>query len=148
MICLLLSSYVAATKQFAHTYPVMNAVSTSSRMSGAQATSSDIDFLYRIKGTSLVGKSLAVTSETLKTESHESSLGEFLQSRAVVQSPGSTIHQVCVDLSSKQLKFLLAPIIFRREIYSSIYYCQIYTILDCNNKEKYSKVRKNNFMYN
>lgn len=102
-------NYVAMMKQFVRAYPMLNAVATSCRMSGAQTTSSDIDFLYWIKGTSLVGKSLAVTSETLKTEPHESGLGEFLQSRAVVHSSRSTVHQVCVDLSSKQLKFLLTP---------------------------------------
>lgn len=107
-------------KQFARTYPVLNAVPAPCRMSGAQATSSDIDFLYWIKGTSLVG--LAITSEALKAKPHESSLGEFLQSRAVVQSAGSTVHQVRVDLSNKQLKFLLAPTTSRRVIYSIIYY--------------------------
>lgn len=124
----LFSNYVAATIRFTRTYPVLNAVPTSSRMSGTQATSPDIDFLYWIEGTSLVGKGLAVTSETLKTKPHKSGLGEFLQSRAVVQSPGSTVHQVCVDLSNKQLKFLLTPTV-SPVIYGMIYYplSSIYT---------------------
>jgi len=47
MICynIYCNNYVA-TKQSTYTYPVLNAIPTSSRMSGAQATSSDIDFLY------------------------------------------------------------------------------------------------------
>jgi len=101
---------LSQTKQSTYTYPVLNAIPTSRRMSGAQATSSDIDFLYWIKGTSLVG--LAVTSEALKTEPHKSGLGEFLQSRTVIQSPGSTVHQVRVNLLSKQLNFLLTSTIF------------------------------------
>lgn len=61
-----------------YTYSVMNAVPTPSRVSRAQTPSPDVNFLYRIKGTSLVGECLAAASKTLKTELHVSGLREFL----------------------------------------------------------------------
>ncbi|CAL1682053.1 unnamed protein product [Lasius platythorax] len=94
---------------FVRTYPVMNAVQATRRVSGAQTLSPNVNFLYRVKGASLVGECLAATSKTLKTQPHVSGLSEFLQSRAVVHGSGPTAHQVRMDLSNKQLKFLLEP---------------------------------------
>lgn len=62
----------------AFTHPVMDAVPTSGGVSRAQAPSADVDFLYRVEGTSLVGESLTATPQTLETELHVSGLAEFL----------------------------------------------------------------------
>lgn len=49
------------------TYPVMNAVATSSRVAGAQAPSADVDLLYGIKGSPFVGERLATAPHALQT---------------------------------------------------------------------------------
>jgi len=84
----------------------MNAVSAASGVSRAQASSADVNFLYRVKGASLVGESLPATSQSLETDLHVSGLSEFLQGRAVIQGTGPTVHQMRMDLG-KQLRFLL-----------------------------------------
>jgi hypothetical protein len=91
----------------------MNTVSTTSGVPRAQASSADVNFLYRVKGAPVVGESLPATSQSLKTDLHVSGLGEFLQGQAVIQDTGSAVQQMRMDLG-KQLRFLLIPAIFRQ----------------------------------
>lgn len=92
----------------------MHAVTTSRCVSGTRAPSPDIDLLDGVKGLPFVGGRLDAALKPLKTQPDVSGLGEFQQNRAVTQGPGSTAHQVRVDLSRKQLKFLLVPTVSRQ----------------------------------
>lgn len=60
------------------THPVLDAVATSASVAGTQASSADVDLLYRVESAPFVGDRLPVTSNTLKTKPYVSRLCEFL----------------------------------------------------------------------
>lgn len=82
---------------------MLDAVATSASVAGTQASSADVDLLYRVESAPFVSDRLSVTSNTLKTKPYVSRLREFLQARAVIQGTRSTVHQMGMDLKKSLL---------------------------------------------
>lgn len=80
-------------------YLVLHAVAASRSVAGAQASTANVDLLYRVKSSPFISHYwLAALHDSLQSKPYVSGSCEFLKRHAVIQSADTAVYQVRVNL--------------------------------------------------